>query len=378
MDKHEKEKLSRYGKLVWDFANGKTTDDVLTSFFENLQVAFNFSKDFLEKALTFFPTKQMTIGSLSSKEQNLFEILLNRNQIFKSCNDTLHSGWYNIEKYDPIKFMFTISERNWISPRNDNDPDYTDETILIPEKEIDKCINTFALDDDWKKDLKAELKTLAKLHNQIEEIKSATTNRFAELEKIAEAYPEISKLHDHIKVTQEKLKHILSEIIEADNAYESKGFESMLSRYNSIHKNIYVVDDNRQLIEISAFIENHFYKNLTVVDYTYLFNAPISYCFIEYLKNPEYSGEERIAVCPNCSCIFSKSRLNDRQIFCPICSRKNKMTPEERAKYMKDYRANPARKRIVAKRKREAKIRDYINNAGKTREEAEIIVDEDM
>jgi len=68
MNRAEKDKLKRYGKLVWDFSNSKTTDDILTSFFENLQSAFNFSGDFKEKAIKIRPTKQSTIGLLSEKE----------------------------------------------------------------------------------------------------------------------------------------------------------------------------------------------------------------------------------------------------------------------------------------------------------------------
>ena len=64
MNQAEKDKLSKYGKVVWDFANAKTTDDVLISFFYNLQSAFNFSSDFKERALLQYPTKKLTIDTL--------------------------------------------------------------------------------------------------------------------------------------------------------------------------------------------------------------------------------------------------------------------------------------------------------------------------
>jgi len=70
--------------------------------------------------------------------------------------------------------------------------------------------------------------------------------------------------------------------------------------------------------------------------------------------------------------------LNGKQKYCPACSRKNKMTTEEWNAYQKKYRASLSRKRREAKKKREAKIQHLMTNAGKTRKEAEQILDNDM
>ena len=106
MEKREQEKLSRYGKLVCQLANAKTIDDVLISFFENLQSAFNFSNDFTKRALTKFPTKKMITDPLTSKEKELLEILTHRNKILKSFNAQLNHVYCDLEKYDPEKETF--------------------------------------------------------------------------------------------------------------------------------------------------------------------------------------------------------------------------------------------------------------------------------
>jgi hypothetical protein len=386
MDKSEKDKLSRYGKLVWDFANSKTTDDILTSYFENLQSVFNFSKDFPQKALTKYPTKQMMIGTLSSKEQNLLQLLLEKNNIWNEVNKRFAFHYFFLDGYDSKNRIFMFSEREW---KPNDDPNYIDKTILIPEKEIEAYIDNSEIPDNDKDNTKATLKIMAKLCHKIEEIKSEATDRFEELQKIANDYEEILRIHDYVHTTQEKLKGILLQIIESDNAYITNGFKSILLRYNEIHKTIYVINDAYQLIEMSPFIEDRLIEiGLTRIDDSRVkasrfngervFNTPISYCLVEYLKNPEYSGKKRMAVCQKCNCIFSKSRLNDQQIYCPVCSRKNKMTAEKRADYMKKYRANPARIKAMAKKKREERIKQLMTNAGKTRKEAEIIVDDAM
>lgn len=378
MDKREKEKLSRYGKLVWDFANSKTTDDILTSFFENLQSAFYFSNDFATKALKRFPTEKMTIDTLSIEEKKLLRMLLRRNNILKSCNDTFHSGSYHIDHYDPIASIFKITKSTCMCGDDINAPETIEETILIPLTEINEFIDKPEIEIDHLYGLcgiGVHINRLVELCIKIEAIKTEATTHFTKIEKMAEAYPSIYELHKHVKVTQKNLKHVILQIIEADNAYEITGFKSILSRYNTIQKTKYVVNEDKNLVEIGPFMENYFLDGDSLSHKDQIFNAPISYCLVEFLKKPGYSGKERISECKLCHCNFSKSKLSDKQVYCPVCSRKNKMTPEERAKYMKEYRATPARKRARAKAKHEEKIKHLMKEAGKTRKQAETIVD---
>jgi hypothetical protein len=140
MDKKEKKELSKYGKLVCEFANAKTTDDILISFFENIQTAFGFSKNFTKKALKQFPTKKIMTEQLTSKEKELFQILLQRNKILKSCNTAFHRIYCNVDKYEPINSMFTFTERYFFLNIPEPNQDYFEEIALIPEKTIEEYI----------------------------------------------------------------------------------------------------------------------------------------------------------------------------------------------------------------------------------------------
>lgn len=388
MNQAEKDKLSKYGKVVWDFANAKTTDDILISFFHNLQSAFNFSSDFKERALLQYPTNKSTIDTLSSREYALLQMLLHRDKILKSCNEVfcVLDQLNSIEKYDPINLMFTIEEQ-FVEFNNPIDGPLSllkKNNILIPSQKIEAYINDIQLTDiakeevkimvvpgkDIKTVLKKNIKALIAMCHEIEDFKKEATNRFAEVEKIAGFYTKMCKIHDHLKAIQGELKITLLEGIEAEQAYESKRFKRVLEIYNSNFRRIYTVTNNK-IVEFDTFNERYFLGFLNES----IFTMAISFCLIEYLKNPEYSGKERMAVCQKCNCIFSKSKLNGHQHYCPVCSRKNKMTPEERNDYQKKYRANPARKKAIAKSKREEKIRRFMVNTGKTRKQAEIIVD---
>jgi phage FluMu protein Com len=348
MRQEEKDKLKKHGKLFCDFANAKTTDDILTSFFSNVQSVFNFSSDFTEKALIKYPTIEKTIGKLSDADNELLKMFLKRDEILISCNSAFNRTYFFIDKYDPIDSVFNISEMELYYDKTMDEPDYIEKPSIIPLAEIDKLIGQ--LDEDLPLDeIKNDLMALVNICNQIHERKLGRKTHCVEIENISKDYKGIKGLHNHLRTTQEKLKTILLQIIETENAYESEGFRSMLSRYNYIDKKILIINqDKDRLIEKDIFVENDFLKDIGKMPYQDFFNAPISYCFIEYLKHSEYRGKERLTVCQKCNDIFIKSKFYDYQFFCPSCSRKNRMTPEERASYMRGYRANP----IVKKRER--------------------------
>ena len=324
MDKNEKDKLKRYGKLFCDFANAEKTDYILISFFENLQTAFNFSKNFTKKALAKFPTKKKITDHLTNKEIELLEILMHRNKILKSCNDLLSHVYSDIEKYDPVKEAFTIIARIYFEGIPDINSEHNETPHLIPKNKIEEFIRDKTesyydnyLDKDIFTDkVKEMLEGLAAICHSIEEIRQEATNRFTELEKMAETYLEVCELHNEVKKTQENIKNFLLEITQAGNAFETKGFENILLQYNKIQKTKYIVNNKYELIEIPPFIEDSFLDDNFRLDDKQIFNEPISYCLVEFLKNPEYSGGKRIAICRRCNGFFSKNKLYDRQLSC--------------------------------------------------------------
>jgi len=379
MNKNEKNKLKKYGKIVFDFANGKTTDDILTSFFNNLQSAFNFSSDFKQKALKLHPTREMIYDKLSSKEKDLFEMLLKRNNVFNAAyGDFGNEGYIVIEKYDPFNAKVTFRETVLVETHNGNDFCETEsKEVLVPKEQMDEYFKKVIAPAHDK--FKEKINAAIKLDTQIENYKKNMPKRFFEVQKIADHYRKLSIFYHYVNKTQEQLKTLLSQIRKSKNFSKSKESQSMLLTYNTAnHKLLSVNNSGTALEEIHMFYEEFFLEGVKPSTDLKLLNLPIHYCLIEYLKNPEYCGKDRIAVCPMCECFFGKSKLNPKQLFCPVCSRKSKMTREERAKYMKSYRANPAQKRAAKRKKREEKIKHLMNNAGKTRKEAELIVDDDM
>lgn len=344
MRQEEKDKLKKYGKLVCDFANAKTTDDILTSFFANVQSVFNFSSDFKEKVLKNYPTKKVTIDSISNEEQEPFKLLGKRNALLYSLNKYINPYYYDMKEYKPAGSIFMVAELEFSENGEPSERDFS-----MPVEDIEVFFNNIVDNEDMN-DVRAKLKELTEICHQIEKTRTKTAYiRLKEIEKITNEYKRITELHDEIEAIQKKLKIILLQIIESENCYESNGFKSILSRYNLTQKTFYTITDDKKLIKVNVFTEDYFLKrNLLSSSYIDIFNAPISYCFIEYLKHSEYRGKERLTVCQKCNDIFIKSKFYDYQFFCPSCSRKNRMTPEERASYMRGYRANP----IVKKRER--------------------------
>lgn len=237
MDKNEKDKLKRYGILVCDFANAEKTDDVLKSFFNNLQSAFNFSKNFTKKALKEFPINEVMIDKLRDDEKKLLESIFQQNKILELCNHFFNKASLHIVKYDHLNSLFKISEQSQKKESDNNINPFEYETSLnTKEKIIERYAYRVQIDDERKNHLKAKLDKIIELSNQIEEIKAKESKRFAAFDSEIETYQKIYKLHDYVRKTQEFLKYILSQIIKSDDAYESEAFKIILERYNNIQQ----------------------------------------------------------------------------------------------------------------------------------------------
>jgi len=397
MNQAEKDKLSKYGKVVWDFANAKTTDDILISFFSNVQSVFNFSSDFTKKALSQYPTMKMTIDSLSETELTLLRMLLTRNNILKSCNEILwvFNQHWDIKKYDAIHKTLVINEAEFISPATESHTPEGDiiyssirnNIISVPFQDIESYIDNLSFieiakeeakeariklvpGNDIKTVLKERIQKLVKQCQIIEKFKQRATNRFKEIETIAKDYKNTTNLHAHLKRIQTTIKSVLLQIIASEKAYKSDPFQTILDSYNyNFNRKRYIIANNK-IVERDTVNEQFFLGSL---DHLYIFNVTIAYCLIEYLKNQEYQSRERLTVCKKCNNIFSKSNLNIKQIYCPVCSRKNKMTKEERAAYMAWWRKEQKKKKEKGKQKNlEREISNLIKQGYKPKEAREL------
>jgi len=392
MTKDEKEKLYKYGKFVCDFAKAKTTDDILTSFFSNPESIFNFSSDFKAKALLQYPTKKMTIDSLSSMERTLLKMLLARKNILELCNRDLSvfNDLWDIEEYDPIDQRLIINEAK---PSCSESTTAEGEKIYslikkninsVPSQDIETYIDNLSFmgiakeerknatiklvpAKDIKSVLKEKIKQLVKQCQIIEEFKQRATNRFTEVEIIARDYEKISKLHIHLTQTQKMVKSILLQMIESEKAYKSDAFKRMLDSYNYNFNRKRCIVANNRIVEFDTYNERFF------LDYSdiYIFNVTIAYCLIEYFKESEYQGRERLTVCKRCSDIFIKSKLNSQQIYCSVCSKGNRKTAKENAEYMKGYRKEIKKRKEKEKKRRLEKEISKLISEGFNRKQAQ-------
>jgi len=227
-----------------------------------------------------------------------------RKKILSNINSALNCSFSNIDQYDPVTFMFTISESEWERRQEDTiiESGGEEKTISIPASEIEAYILKNLIVEYDEINLKAEIKELIELSHQIEDMKSESTNRFAFIESLNKDYERISKLHNYVNAQQTKLKTVLVSIIEAEQAFESEGFKSILSRYNSIRKQILVVNHQQKLVEVSTFVEDNF-LNDKYFHFEDIFNSPISYCLVEFLKilNIKAKKESLFVQCVNLS-----------------------------------------------------------------------------
>jgi len=188
MDKQKKEKLSNYGKLICEFANAKRTDDILISFFNNLQSAFNFSKNFIKKSLKEYPIKKVTIDKLRDDEKKFLEAIFQQNKILKLCNHFFHKASLHIFKYDPINSLFVVSEQFPTNDSDDNIHQHQYETSRFTQEKIITIYDyKIPIDNERKAFLKAKLDEIVSLSNQIEEIKAKEPKRFAAFD--SDLYP---------------------------------------------------------------------------------------------------------------------------------------------------------------------------------------------
>ena len=314
MTQAEKDKLERYGKLVCDFANAEKTDDVLKSFFNNLQSAFNFSKNFTKKALKEFPINEVTIDKLREDEKKLLESIFQQNKILELCNHFFNKASLHIVKYDHLNSLFKITEQ---FPRNESDNNSPETSLMMKEKIIFTFFYKTGIDGERKDKLEAKLNAaldkIISLSNQIEEIKAKSPEHYKAFDSVIETYQNIYKLHDYIKKTQEFLKYILSQIIKSDDAYESEAFKIILEQYNNIQQKTSFDKKEHQLIKSKPFIEENFFDNNSRSDLEQIFDLPISYCLVEVLTEEE--NIKKIKICKKCNNYFIEKRRG-RKLYC--------------------------------------------------------------
>lgn len=339
MDREEKDRWKRYGDLVAAFASGPNTNQILTDYFNNLRSAFGFSPEFVNKALCRFPVLSIYREKLTQEERGLLDVLVKKNEILETCQSAAATGNFLNVEYNPTNQIFTIIESLY-DVGGIEDRKFLE--TLVPKSEIQDFIDDMDIYEDALNDLKRGVDELIDISITIEKIAPQSTSRFQMIEEMARAYPGILKLHDYVKHFQESLKDVLLQIVKADRVYESEGFKKVLARYNLIRKKGFRVENNN-LIEIGPFTENLFLNEEFYPSRERMFNEPIAYCLVEFLK--EKDARNYLRKCHHCQKFYIASRIIKNQKRCSVCSPLSRKSKEESAAYMGKYRQEQKKKR---------------------------------
>lgn len=331
MNKEEKDRLIRYGKLVMDFVNGKDSDEILTKYITNLHAAFDLSDNFIQQISKYFLTLKELSMQYSSDELLLMRLVHDQEammwKLFRECDEYI---------YDREQKSFTCHFYQY--PEDDNTED---ENFEITLDEVIECKREKTYyGDAYGYDEKLPIDEFLDYELKIEEIKPKSRDRFRELVNICHRIVYLEKCHERIKYLQDNMKSFLVEFVSAENVFMLSGLNSIVETYNNSKANFIIVTSDG-LKEINKFNYDYFLHQEIKIEK--LFNETWCYCFIEILKHPEYSGRDRIKRCQDCRNFYIQSKLFEKQIYCSVCSRKSHVLPElsrERVKITRKAKAN--------------------------------------
>lgn len=121
MHRQEKERLRRYGQLVCDFANAKTTDDAYLGVIEKMEAMSGLSRKsaemvkqqfplFSQTPSEFFESKSISGESLSELEKKLWNLCTEESKAFDSLRRQLTKYRYHIESYDRKNTTLVVTQ----------------------------------------------------------------------------------------------------------------------------------------------------------------------------------------------------------------------------------------------------------------------------
>ena len=149
-------------------------------------------------------------------------------------------------------------------------------------------------------------------------------------------------------------------------------FMLLLIEYNDLCKVILAIGpDETFYYDIDNVSEKDFIKWPAIENprYSLEIKKILSYCLIEFMKSPR--NRELINRCEECKKYFIAKKVDQRNKFCPICSRKSKKSREDRRQYQREYRKK--QKRRIEDEKRETKeneIKNYMKSFNISRKAA--------
>lgn len=369
----EKRKL---GQVVVDFVNAKNTDEAAYTFFENIQDVMGYSSTFSEQAKKNFPSWHR-FESLSASEANVLEFLVEtRSPLERIPIASSHSASsFEIVKYDSKGRIFVkLYSYDTINEPTESEV-HIEEFSCFPEelkKELaDRVIpfESFFDDPEGFNYVRVALETLTKIEKGAPPFKRIRSKKnFEYLSNLAQQYEQFYDFHDGLIDLQENCRITIKMIMERSKLSDIPFIQDCLTIYNKWIKRILTVSEN-SFAELPPPAREKRY--LVTIDPGFerivrFLKQDISYCLIEFLRTPE--SRNYLHQCERCGMFFIKTKLDKRIKYCLTCSRKNKMSPEERREYQKKYRSKMKAEKKALKRKE--MVRALMRKLDITEEEA--------
>jgi len=332
-----------YGRLVVDFVNPETTDEVGLKYFQNIQKVFGFTSGFMDKAKVQFPTFDNFNNLMNDVEKQCFQLILKKINIELEIMAAIPGVFLYYDIYSKkirIEESVTPHSRDGLCIGK---TDHKEKIISI--KKLKEMIEKGRADAGYKLKKTDALKNLPILEKMSEKIlahKGISKERYYEILKYEEYYRNLNIEHWKIQNTQKILKKLLNDIIQGNSLSDSKILKKILLKYNQIPKAKVIISNEGTIQDSSPFSEDFFIdrKNRSVYEYTsQVYDWPISYCLVEYLRDQR--NIEYLKKCGQCGCFFIAK--DPRRQFCNEPNNCKKIHFNKyRTKRMKDVYRNPA------------------------------------
>ncbi len=304
------------GRLVVDFVNPETTDEVGLKYFQNIQKVFGFTSGFIDKAKVQFPTIDNFNNLMNDVEKQCFQLILNKIDIELEIMAAIHGVFLYYDIYSKkirIGESFTHYSKDGLCFGK---TDHKEKIISVKKlKEMIEKGPTEAGSKLKKTDALKNLPILEKTSEKILALKGISKKRYYEILEYKEYYRNLNMEHWKIQNIQKLLKILLNDIIHGNSLSDSNILKKILLKYNQIPKVKVIISNEGTIQDSSPFSEDFFIdrKNRSVYEYTsQVYDWPISYCLVEYLRDQK--NLDYLKKCGQCNCFFIAK--DTRRQFC--------------------------------------------------------------
>jgi len=332
-----------YGRLVVDFVNLATTDEVGLKYFRNIQQVFGFTSGFIDKAKVQFPTFDNFNNLMNDVEKQCFELILKKINIELDILAAIHGDFLYYDIYSKkirIEESVTPHSRDGLCIGKTEHKEK-----IISVKKLKEMIEKGRADSGYKlkkTDALNNLPILEKMSEKILALKGISKIRYYEILEYEEYYRNLNIEHWKIENTQKLLKKLLNDIIQGNSLSDNKNLKNILLIYNKIPKTKVIMSNTGAIRDNLHFSEAFFLdrKNRSVYEYTsQVYDWPISYCLVEYLR--DQTNIKYLKICRQCDRFFIAA--DTRRQFCNEPNNCKKIHFNKyRTKRMKDVYRNPA------------------------------------